>query len=125
MFWDASRHQNEAKGDPIWVDLGLILESFFGRGRYAKSEYSSTVLTLFGDLRGPQNGFKSDLKTSILKMIPNCLKMAPEGVDLGGFWVTFWSQFCKSVLSWKMVPFGSYSYQGSKPHRGASKKLLN
>ena len=28
MFWDASRHQDEAKSDPSWVDLGLMLETF-------------------------------------------------------------------------------------------------
>ena len=93
MFWDAFRDQNGKNSDPIWVDFGTHFGDFFRRGQYANYEYSTSVLTLFGDQRGPHNSFKSDLKTSIQKMIPKCLKMAPEGVDLRGFWLTFWSQF--------------------------------
>ena len=85
MFRDASRHQNEAKSDPIWVDFGLILETFLEEANMQNLNTVHQFLPLFGDLEGPQNGFKSDLKTSIPKMIPKCLKMAPEGVDLEAF----------------------------------------
>ena len=94
MFLDASRNENVAQRDRIWMDFGTHFGSFSGRGRYAKSAYSTMVLLLFHALRGSKNEVKSDLQYSTPKKMPNMLNMAPQGFRFGVIFGTFGDLFC-------------------------------
>ena len=94
MFLDASRNENVAQRARIWMDFGTNFGPFSGRGRYAKSAYSTMVLLLFPTRRGSKNDVKSDLQYSTPKKMPNIVNMAPLGLRFGVIFGTFGGLFC-------------------------------
>ena len=71
------------------MDVGTHFGPFSGRNQYAESAYSTLVLLLFHDLRGPTNDVKSELKCSIPNMMLNVFNMAPLGFHFEVMFGTF------------------------------------
>ena len=88
-----------------WI-LVPILDSFSGRGRYAKSAYSTVVWLLFHALRGSQNDVKSDLQYSTSKKMPNMLNMTPLGLRLGIIFNAFGGLFYRLFFDAKKGTLG-------------------
>ena len=98
MFLDASRNENVAQRDRIWMGVGTHFGPFSERGRYAKSAYSTLVWLLFHALRGSQNDVKSDLRYSTPKKMPNVLNMAPLGLRFGVIFDTFGKGILQAIF---------------------------
>ena len=84
------------------MDFGTHFGPFSGRGRYAKSAYSTVVLLLVHALRGSKNDVKSDLQYSTPKKMPNIVNMAPLGLRSGVIFGTFGGPFCMLFFDSKM-----------------------
>ena len=125
MFLDASRNANVTQSDRIWMDFGTHFGAFSGRGRYAKSAYSTVVLLLFHAPRGSKNDVKSDLQYSTPKKMSNIVNMAPLGLRFGVIFDTFGGLFCMLFFDAKKGYPGECDQGGQWPHRGGSKRLLN
>ena len=90
------------------MDFGTHFGPFSGRGRYAKSAYSTVVWLLFHALRGSQNDVKSDLQYSTPKKMPNMLNMTPLGLRLGVIFDTFGRLFCRPFFDAKKGTLEEY-----------------
>ena len=112
MFLDASRNENVAQRARILMDFGTHFGHFSGRGRYAKSAYSTVVLLLFHAPRNTKNDIKSDLQYSTPKKMPNMLDMTPLGLRLGIIFDTFGGLFCRLFFDAKKGTLGECGYQG-------------
>ena len=88
------------------MDCGTHVAPFSGRGRYAKSAYSTLVLHFFHVLRGPNNDIKSEVKCSTPKMMPNVVNMGPLGLHVGVIFDTLGSLFRMLCFSSKMGTLG-------------------
>ena len=96
------------------MGFGTHFGPFSERGRYAKHVYSTTVLLLFCDLRGPRNELKSELKTSISTMMPKMSNIAPLGLHFGGFC----ARFLKFFRSWGAFGGVGAARQGRQARQG-------